>query len=410
MLKKVVARRSKGASLIVALLFVGMAACDVAVAQNQRGRGLTPSPPGAEVYFIDLKDRASVPAKLKLYFGLRNMGVAPAGSDRENSGHHHLLIDTELSPLNQPIPNDFNHLHFGAGQTEAEITLKPGEHTLQLLMGDKDHVPHTPPVMSQRIRVRVEGTPEAGALTGGPSPSPPGAAVYFNDPIKEGASLPPKFTIYFGLRNMGLAPAGADRQNSGHHHLLIDTELPPFDQPIPNDFNHLHFGGGQSEAEVTLRHGQHTLQLLLGDKDHVPHTPPVMSQRINVRVVDPAMRKPAPADALVRFVGLQDGSVLPQKATIRFGLVGMGVAPAGIERANTGHHHLLIDAKLPPLDQPIPNDFNHLHFGAGQTEAEVTLPLGTHTLQLLLGDENHVPHNPPVMSTPIKVIVTRTGR
>jgi hypothetical protein len=401
---------SKGARLVAALLLIGIAAGSVAHAQAQRSGGPAASGPGAEVYFIDLKDGATVPAKLKLFFGLRNMGVAPAGSDRENSGHHHLLIDTALPPLNQPIPNDFNHLHFGAGQTEAEITLKPGEHTLQLLVGDKDHIPHTPPVMSQRIRVRVEGTPEAVALTGGPTPSPPGAAVYFNDPIKEGAVLPPKFTIYFGLRNMGLAPAGVERANAGHHHLLIDTELPPLDQPVPNDFNHLHFGSGQSEAEITLKHGQHTLQLLLGDKDHIPHTPPVMSPRINVRVVDPAMRKPAPADARVYFVGLQDGSVLAQKATIRFGLVGMGVAPAGIERPNTGHHHLLIDSKLPPLDEPIPNDFNHLHFGAGQTEADVTLPLGTHTLQLLLGDENHVPHNPPVMSKPIKVLVTRTGR
>jgi len=407
MLKKVVARHNRGA--VAALLFAGIAACGVAVAQTP-SKGLTRSPAGAEVYFADLKDGATVPAKLKLYFGLRNMGVAPAGSDRENSGHHHLLIDTRLPPLNQPIPNDFNHLHFGAGQTEAEITLKPGEHTLQLLLGDKDHIPHTPPVMSQRVRVRVEGTPETPTVAGGPTPSPAGAAVYFNDPIKEGAILPPKFTIYFGLKNMGLAPAGVERQNSGHHHLLVDTELPPLDQPIPNDFNHLHFGSGQSEAEVTLKHGQHTLQLLLGDKDHIPHTPPVMSQRINVRIVDPAMRKPAPADARVYFVGLQDGSVLPQKATIRFGLVGMGVAPAGIERANTGHHHLLIDSKVPPLDLPIPNDFNHLHFGAGQTEAEVTLPLGTHTLQLILGDENHVPHNPPILSKPIKVTVTRTGR
>jgi hypothetical protein len=88
----------------------------------------------------------------------------------------------------------------------------------------------------------------------------------------------------------------------------------------------------------------------------------------------------------------------------------MGVAPAGIDKANTGHHHMLIDTKLPSLDDPIPNDFNHLHFGGGQTEATVNLPLGTHTLQLLLGDENHVPHNPPVMSKPIKVVVTRTGR
>ena len=82
----------------------------------------------------------------------------------------------------------------------------------------------------------------------------------------------------------------------------------------------------------------------------------------------------------------------------------------GSTKANTGHHHLLIDAKLPPLDEPIPNDFNHLHFGAGQTEATVTLSPGRHTIQLLLGDANHVPHDPPVMSQPITVTVTRTGQ
>jgi hypothetical protein len=302
-----------------------------------------------------------------------------------------------LPPLDQPIPNDFNHLHFGAGQTEAEITLKPGQHTLQLLLGDKNHVPHTPPVMSARIRVNV-------MPTGGPTASAPGAAVYFTD-LKDGATVDPKLNIRFGLRNMNVVPAGSDRANSGHHHLLIDTELPPLDQPIPNDFNHLHFGAGQTEATVTLKPGDHTLQLLLADKDHIPHTPPVFSPRIKVRVVDASTRTAAPADARVYFVGLQNGSVLPQKATIHFGLANMGVAPAGIEKANTGHHHLLIDAKPPQLDQPIPNDFNHLHFGAGQSEATVELPLGKHTLQLLLGDANHIPHNPPVMSKPIEVTV-----
>jgi hypothetical protein len=248
-----------------------------------------------------------------------------------------------------------------------------------------------------------------GQRTGGPTPSAPGAEVYFID-LKDGMTVPAKLKIYFGLRNMGVAPAGSERENSGHHHLLIDTELPPLAQPIPNDFNHLHFGAGQTETEITLKPGAHTLQLLMGDKDHIPHTPPVMSPLVRVRVVDPSARKPAPADARVYFVGLEDGSVLPQKATIHFGLVNMGVAPAGIDRPNTGHHHLLIDTKVPPLDEPIPNDFNHLHFGAGQTEAIVTLSPGRHTLQLLLGDENHVPHNPPIMSKPIRVYVGKPRR
>jgi len=86
----------------------------------------------------------------------------------------------------------------------------------------------------------------------------------------------------------------------------------------------------------------------------------------------------------------------------------MGVAPAGVEKPNSGHHHLLIDASLPPLDKPIPNDENHLHFGGGQTEATLTLPTGRHTLQLLLGDANHLPHDPPVYSNPIVVYVGMT--
>jgi hypothetical protein len=246
---------------------------------------------------------------------------------------------------------------------------------------------------------------------------------------------------------MELARAGVDRPNSGHHHLLIDTELPALNEPIPADFNHLHFGNGQTEAEITLPPGEHTLRLLLGDKDHVPHSPPLMSARIRVRVVEGAApiadagvpslapstpgtptlapstpvppaqaaatgtsnRHPSPANAKVYFAFPADGAQITPTSTLRFGLSGMGVAPAGVDKANTGHHHLLIDAPLPPSGEPIPLDFNHLHFGAGQTEAEVTLPLGAHTLQLLLGDENHVPHDPPVYSQPIKVTVTETG-
>jgi uncharacterized protein DUF4399 len=254
--------------------------------------------------------------------------------------------------------------------------------------------------------------------SGGPTPSATGAAVYFVD-LKDGQTVPTKFTVHFGLRGMGVAPAGSDKENSGHHHLLIDTDLPPMDQPIPNDFNHLHFGAGQTEAEVTLPAGDHTLQLLLGDKNHIPNSPPLMSERVRVHVVDKAQvpappassagRHPSPPGAKVYFVYPSNGSYVSPTPVIRFGLIGMGVAPAGFEKVNTGHHHLLVDTDLPAFDQPIPNDFNHLHFGAGQTEAKITLPLGKHKLQLLLADENHIPHNPPIYSEPIQVVVTSSG-
>src|SRR3954451_10585916 len=124
-------------------------------AQQKPVGGPTSAPPGALVYFVDLKDGQTVPTKFTVHFGLRGMGIAPAGSDKENSGHHHLIIDAELPPLDQPIPSDFNHLHFGAGQTEAEVTLPEGEHTLQLMLGDKNHIPNTIPLISERIKVRV---------------------------------------------------------------------------------------------------------------------------------------------------------------------------------------------------------------------------------------------------------------
>ncbi len=117
---------------------------------------------------------------------------------------------------------------------------------------------------------------------------------------------------------------------------------------------------------------------------------------------------PAPAGAELYFVSPQDGATVSSPVTVRFGLKGMGVAPAGTEKENTGHHHLLIDAPAPSgmaLDEPIPADEHHKHFGGGQTETSIELSPGTHTLQLVLGDWSHVPHNPPVMSKQITITV-----
>ena len=116
----------------------------------------TPAPRDAYVYIGWPLDGATVyTTHVKVWFGTRNFGVAPAGVTTKNTGHHHLLIDAPVPPLGEPIPSDHNHLHFGLGQTEAIVELTPGTHTLQLLMGDADHVPHDPPLMSRRITVHV---------------------------------------------------------------------------------------------------------------------------------------------------------------------------------------------------------------------------------------------------------------
>lgn len=118
---------------------------------------MSEAPANAGVYFVQPTDGATVEQTFKVVFGLRNMGVAPAGMEKAGTGHHHLLIDTEVpSDLSQPLPATDHVKHFGGGQTETEVTLSPGEHTLQLLVGDHMHVPHNPPVVSEKITVVVE--------------------------------------------------------------------------------------------------------------------------------------------------------------------------------------------------------------------------------------------------------------
>lgn len=127
-----------------------------AAAAAAGGGGPTPSPEGARVYFIAPEPGAVVSGELRVVMGLSGMGVAPAGVDAPNTGHHHLLIDTPLPDLASPVPADDHHRHFGGGQTEAVISLAPGEHTLQLLLGDRLHIPHAPPVYSEVLTITVQ--------------------------------------------------------------------------------------------------------------------------------------------------------------------------------------------------------------------------------------------------------------
>lgn len=115
------------------------------------------SPEGAEAYIISPKDGETVSSTFTVQFGLKGMGVAPAGIEMDGTGHHHLLIDVdELPDLSEPLPASDQVVHFGGGQTETELTLSPGEHTLQLVLGDYLHIPHSTPVMSEKITIVVE--------------------------------------------------------------------------------------------------------------------------------------------------------------------------------------------------------------------------------------------------------------
>ena len=135
---------------IAIALLSGLAFCTAVIA------GETMAPADARVYIVSPSHGEVVSSPVKVVFGLSGMGVAPAGTQRDNTGHHHLLIDTAVPDLGKPIPADDNHKHFGGGQTEVSIELAPGKHTLQLLLADFAHVPHNPPVISEQITVTVK--------------------------------------------------------------------------------------------------------------------------------------------------------------------------------------------------------------------------------------------------------------
>ena len=135
------------ASLLVAVFTAGASA----------GELVSAAPSAAKVYFITPANGDTVAKTFKVQFGLSGMGVAPAGTQRENTGHHHLLIDVnELPNMAGPLPATDNIKHFGGGQTETELTLSPGKHTLQLLLGNYAHVPHEQPVLSEKISIIVQ--------------------------------------------------------------------------------------------------------------------------------------------------------------------------------------------------------------------------------------------------------------
>ena len=142
---------------LLRLALLAMLTAMVATSSTAAELPRSTAPANAKLYFISPKDGERIKGPVTVRFGLSNMGVAPAGMDKENTGHHHLLIDLAALPaLDQPLPATDQIKHFGGGQTETVLQLAPGTHTLQLLLGDKLHIPHQPAVLSDKITITVE--------------------------------------------------------------------------------------------------------------------------------------------------------------------------------------------------------------------------------------------------------------
>lgn len=144
--------------------FITLVAAGLLAVASPALAGDTPAPEGAEVYFVNLSDGDAVESPVRVVFGLTGMGVAPAGIEADSTGHHHILVNRPplgegpegSAELDATLPADDNHRHFGGGQTEAMLDLEPGTHTLQLVVGDHNHVPHDPPIVSEVISITVE--------------------------------------------------------------------------------------------------------------------------------------------------------------------------------------------------------------------------------------------------------------
>ena len=143
-------------ALATTLVLLVLGGCGEQQAESPTAFVLTVSPDGASVFFITPADGDSASSPVSIEFGVDGMTVATAGDNQAHSGHHHLLVDTGLPDLGLPIPADANHIHFGDASTSTELSLEPGEHTLQLLLGDYRHIPHDPPLVSEQITLTIE--------------------------------------------------------------------------------------------------------------------------------------------------------------------------------------------------------------------------------------------------------------
>jgi hypothetical protein len=132
------------------------AAAEIVEAAVPAAMPRTASPDGAKIFFISPADGDTVTSPVSIEFGIEGMSVVKAGDSQPDSGHHHLLVDTDLPDLGLPIPADEHHIHFGDGSTSTEIALEPGTHTLRMLLGDHLHIPHESPIMSDPITITVK--------------------------------------------------------------------------------------------------------------------------------------------------------------------------------------------------------------------------------------------------------------
>lgn len=210
----------------------------------------------ARVFFRQPTDNAVVPETFVVKMGAEGLTVEPSGEVNPNAGHMHVLVDTDFVPVGEVIPSDEQHLHFGDGSQEAELTLPPGEHILRLQFADGAHTA----LEGDTFRDEIIVTVEEGAAA---------QAVRFVQP-GDGETVTSPVEVVMAATGLVVEPAGEINENedAGHLHILVNTDFVPAGEVIPNDEQHRHFGGGQLTASLELPSGEHILRLQLADGAH----------------------------------------------------------------------------------------------------------------------------------------------
>jgi hypothetical protein len=339
-----------------------------------------------DVFFLQPTNNAVIPITSTLVMSATGVMLEREGQVEEGAGHLHLLVDTDFVPAGEIIPEDESHVHFGDGGIEREVVLAPGSHTLRLQFADGDHRTLAGDQYRDEIIVNVvDGTPEQ--------------AVRFVTPT-DGATIPPTTTVIVAATGLTVEPSGEAHAGAGHLHLLVDEDFVRAGEMIPDDAPHMDFDGGQLTGTLSLEPGEHTLRLQAADGEHKALAGDQYRAEITVTVAEDA------EDNRVMFVAPEDGAEVTAPFTITWAATGLIIEAAGpVVRLEGGHLHLLIDSDFTPGGEVIPGDANRLHFGKGQTSAQLSLARGEHTLRLQMADGIHIAKDGPQYQDEIKVTV-----
>ncbi len=222
-----------------------------------------------------------------------------------------------------------------------------------------------------------------------PIAAPAAASVHFVFP-NEGSRVFEDFDAVFAGGNINVSPAGkpvtvTGSVVSGHHHIVVDGKSVAKGTPVAANETHIHYGKAQTQTRLKLAPGKHTLTMQFADLNHVSYGAD-LSSTVNIEVVPNPAKTPR-----VFFDGLVDGAKVKSPLKVKFGLEGMTILPAGKNPADktSGHHHVIVDGKPTPIGAGVAADKTHIHFGKGQTETELTLATGKHTLTLQFADGAH---------------------